>query len=106
MSGDLKPADFGGDQGVFVGLGSGQGAGRIQLHQVIIIIEHTFNIRLEADTSPAKRHPATDRQHLANWDNTRRSSDLTAHWRVPGLHTASVRLPVEGELPSFGGATG
>ena len=28
-------------------------------------------------------------------------------WRVPlGLHTASVRLPVEGELPSFGAATG
>jgi thiol-disulfide isomerase/thioredoxin len=31
---------------------------------------------------------------------------MTAHWPVPaGLHTASVRLPVEGELPSFGGAT-
>jgi thiol-disulfide isomerase/thioredoxin len=24
----------------------------------------------------------------------------------PGLHTAAVRLPVEGELASFGGATG
>jgi thiol-disulfide isomerase/thioredoxin len=32
---------------------------------------------------------------------------MTAHWPVPaGLHTASVRLPVEGELPSLGGATG
>jgi thiol-disulfide isomerase/thioredoxin len=32
---------------------------------------------------------------------------MTAHWPVPaGLHTASARLPVEGELPSFGGATG
>ena len=32
---------------------------------------------------------------------------MTAHWPTPaGLHTASVRLPVEGELPSFGGATG
>ncbi len=32
---------------------------------------------------------------------------MTAHWPVPaGLHMASVRLPVEGELPSFGGATG
>jgi thiol-disulfide isomerase/thioredoxin len=32
---------------------------------------------------------------------------MTAHWRAPaGLHTASARLPVEGELPSFGGATG
>jgi hypothetical protein len=31
---------------------------------------------------------------------------MTEHWRAPaGLHTASVRLPVEGELPSFGGAT-
>jgi len=32
---------------------------------------------------------------------------MTAHWRVPaGLHTASLRLPVEGELPSLDGATG
>jgi thiol-disulfide isomerase/thioredoxin len=32
---------------------------------------------------------------------------MTAHWRTPaGLHTASLRLPVEGELPSLGGATG
>jgi thiol-disulfide isomerase/thioredoxin len=32
---------------------------------------------------------------------------MTAHWRAPaGLHTASLRLPVEGELPSFDGATG
>jgi thiol-disulfide isomerase/thioredoxin len=32
---------------------------------------------------------------------------MTAHWRAPaGLHRASVRLPVEGELPSLGGATG
>ena len=31
---------------------------------------------------------------------------MKPHWPVPaGLHTAS-RLPVEGELPSFGGATG
>jgi thiol-disulfide isomerase/thioredoxin len=30
-----------------------------------------------------------------------------AHWPMPaGLHTASLRLPVEGELPSFDGATG
>ena len=30
-----------------------------------------------------------------------------AHWRVPaGLHSASVRLPDEGELPSLEGATG
>lgn len=32
---------------------------------------------------------------------------MNAHWPMPaGLHTASVRLPVEGELPSLGGATG
>jgi thiol-disulfide isomerase/thioredoxin len=32
---------------------------------------------------------------------------MTAHWPVPaGLHTASARLPVEGELASFAGATG
>src|SRR5690348_13652909 len=32
---------------------------------------------------------------------------MKAHWLAPaGLHTATARLPVEGELPSFGGATG
>jgi thiol-disulfide isomerase/thioredoxin len=32
---------------------------------------------------------------------------MNARWRPPaGLHPASARLPVEGELPSFGGATG
>ena len=32
---------------------------------------------------------------------------MTAHWPTPaGLHTASALLPVEGELPSFDGATG
>jgi thiol-disulfide isomerase/thioredoxin len=32
---------------------------------------------------------------------------MNAHWRpAAGLHTASALLPVEGELPSFGGATG
>jgi thiol-disulfide isomerase/thioredoxin len=32
---------------------------------------------------------------------------MNPHWRAPaGLHTASVRLPVEGELPSLDGATG
>ena len=32
---------------------------------------------------------------------------MKSHWRAPaGLHVASARLPVEGELPSFGGATG
>ncbi len=32
---------------------------------------------------------------------------MTAHWRTPGgLHLSSARLPVEGRLPSFDGATG
>jgi len=32
---------------------------------------------------------------------------MKPHWLTPaGLHTASTVLPVEGELPSFGGATG
>jgi thiol-disulfide isomerase/thioredoxin len=32
---------------------------------------------------------------------------MKPHWLTPaGLHTASARLPIEGELPSFGGATG
>ena len=32
---------------------------------------------------------------------------MTAHWFTPaGLHTAAARLPVEGELASFDGATG
>jgi len=32
---------------------------------------------------------------------------MNARWRAPaGLHTSSARLPVEGELPSFDGATG
>jgi thiol-disulfide isomerase/thioredoxin len=32
---------------------------------------------------------------------------MNLRWRAPaGLHTSSLRLPVEGELPSFGGATG
>ena len=32
---------------------------------------------------------------------------MTAHWPAPaGLHTASVRLPIEGDLPSLDGATG
>jgi len=32
---------------------------------------------------------------------------MKLNWPAPaGLHTASARLPVEGELPSFCGATG
>ena len=32
---------------------------------------------------------------------------MAAHWPAPaGLHATSARLPVEGRLPSFEGATG
>ena len=32
---------------------------------------------------------------------------MNTRWRAPaGLHVASARLPHEGELPSFDGATG
>src|SRR6266545_3969334 len=49
----------------------------------------------------------TGRGPLAGTSSHRGGIVMTAHWPVPaGLHTASVRLPVEGELPSFGGATG
>ena len=40
MGGELQPAGFSGDQGVFVGLGCGQGSGGVQLHQ--IIFEHNI----------------------------------------------------------------
>jgi thiol-disulfide isomerase/thioredoxin len=37
----------------------------------------------------------------------REGTVMKAHWPAPvGLHAASVRLPVEGELPSLAGATG
>src|SRR5262249_28759655 len=37
----------------------------------------------------------------------RKGGTMSPHWPMPsGLHTTSVRLPVEGDLPSFGGATG
>ena len=70
VGGDLEPSGFGGGQGVFVGLGCGQGAGRIQLHQ-IIIIEHTFNIKGAPDTFPPFGPAAASEQHLADPDNTR-----------------------------------
>jgi thiol-disulfide isomerase/thioredoxin len=37
----------------------------------------------------------------------REDIDMKKHWFTPaGLHTAMAELPVEGNLPSFGGATG
>ena len=56
---DAEAAGFGGDQGVFVGLGGSQGCGPIQLHQ--IIFEHAFNIRGNADIRrPFNAAQATD----------------------------------------------
>jgi hypothetical protein len=68
MSRNLKPADLRGDQDVFVGLGGGQGAGRIQLHQ--IIFEHIFNIRSGGATPGPIRHTTANRQHHVDPDNT------------------------------------
>jgi len=44
---------------------------------------------------------------MARTSSDREGIVMTAHWPMPaGLHTASIRLPVEGQLPYFGGATG
>ena len=62
VGGELQPSGFGGDQGVFVGLGCGQSLGGIQLDQ--IIFEHAFNIWLESDIdtekAPAGRASGSD----------------------------------------------
>jgi hypothetical protein len=42
VSGDVEPPGFRGDQGVFVGLRGSQGAGGVELGQ--LIFEHAFNI--------------------------------------------------------------
>ena len=68
MSRDLQSADLGGDQGVFVGLGSSQGASRIQLHQNSF--EHTFNIRSWPATPAPIRRVTSNGQHHADPDNT------------------------------------
>ena len=68
MRGNLEPADLGGDQGVFVGLRSSQGASRIQLHQ--ISFEHTFNIRSWSATPAPIRRVTANGQHHVDPDNT------------------------------------
>ncbi len=68
VAGDVESAGFGGDQVVFVGLSSGQGAGLIQLHQ--IIFEHTFNIRPRDDSLTAIRRHVANGQHHVDPDNT------------------------------------
>ena len=69
---------------------------------VTALASHGRVARTVPATRPAgnPRTPGPDIQPLGG-------SVMTAHWPVPaGLRTASARLPVEGELPSFGGATG
>jgi hypothetical protein len=48
MRRDLQTSGFGDDQSVFVGLSGGEGAGRIQLNQ--LIFEHAFNIYCRVPT--------------------------------------------------------
>jgi hypothetical protein len=65
---DLQSPGFGGDQDVFVGFGGGEGAGRVQLHQ--IIFEHRFNIWVGADTPGTVCRITANGQHPTNLDNT------------------------------------
>jgi hypothetical protein len=67
----VQPAELGGDQGMFVGLGSSQSRRGIQLHQ--LIFEHSFNIWLGTDTSPPFRRVTAGGQHLSNLDDTCRT---------------------------------
>jgi hypothetical protein len=68
MGGDMEPAGFGTDQGVFVGLGRRQGGGGNQLGQ--LIFEHAFNIWVGADTPQRLDRPRSSGQHLGDPDNT------------------------------------
>jgi hypothetical protein len=53
---------------VFVSLGGGEGASRIQLEQ--IIFEHAFNIWLSGDTHRQLERVTINGQHLTDPDNT------------------------------------
>src|SRR5262249_54047358 len=54
----------------------------------------------------APRHPRGTGRSRADIEH-REGSVMTAFWRTPaGLHFAAARLPDEGQLPSFDGATG
>jgi hypothetical protein len=96
MRRDLHPTDLRGDQDVFVGLRSSQGACRIQLGQ--LIFEHTFNIRLGTGTAPTIRRATANGQHLTDPDN------ICAHVRPGrrlGSHTSAwscTRRRVEGPM--------
>jgi hypothetical protein len=47
VCGDVESSGFSSDQGLFVGLGCGQSACRVQLAETIF--EHAFNVRLGTD---------------------------------------------------------
>jgi hypothetical protein len=68
MRRDLQTSGFGDDQSVFVGLSGGEGAGRIQLNQ--LIFEHAFNILQGADTHRRLWRATTNGQHHVDPDNT------------------------------------
>jgi hypothetical protein len=68
MGGDVEPAGFGTDQGVFVGLRRRQGGGGIQLGQ--FIFEHAFNIWIAADTPQRLGVSQSNGQHQIDSDNT------------------------------------
>jgi hypothetical protein len=67
MRSDLQPTDLRGDQDAFVGLGRGEGADRIQLHQ--IIFEHIYQYRARSRPSPTIRRATANGQHLTDPDN-------------------------------------
>ena len=76
MRRNVEAAGFSGDQGVFVGLGGGQRACRVQLGE--IIFEHAFNILLGTDIPRRLDTAATNGQHLADSDNTCRAASGTS----------------------------
>jgi hypothetical protein len=68
MRRNVEAAGFSGDQGVFVVLRRSQRGCRVELGE--IIFEHAFNIWLSTDIPRRLDTAATNRQHLADPDNT------------------------------------
>jgi hypothetical protein len=95
MRRQLQPTDLGSDQGVFVGLRGGQGAGSAQRDH--IIIEHIQYMVDRRQSSPiSARHsqqttPDQFRQHQTNSDNTR-PIQTTLHSQGCGLVIAHASL--------------
>jgi thiol-disulfide isomerase/thioredoxin len=62
-----------------------------------ISLEELFEVAGRSRPATAKMAESVNREGIV----------VTAHWPMPvGLHRSSLRLPVEGELPSFDGASG